>query len=146
MAALRFSASLESRHRVVVPVPLARDRERERGFNQAAVIAASLARHWQCRLATDVLFRVRETPSQTRLTPLQRLANVADAFRIDHLAARRIASSMVVLVDDVLTTGATLNACTRELVQAGVSTICYLTFARARDPRDGRQEPGQTTS
>lgn len=108
---------------VAVPVPLHRARERSRGFNQAAELAAHLGipvRH--------ALRRVRNTPSQIDLPAARRHANVRDAFTIRHRA--RVAGQCVVLVDDVSTTGATLESCARVLRAAGAAEVRALTVAR----------------
>jgi ComF family protein len=109
---------------VAVPVPLHRSRRRRRGFNQAA----DLARHLGLPVA-DALRRTRPTPSQTDLPASRRYANVLGAF-----ALRRrhdVAGCCVVLVDDVSTTGATLEACARVLLDAGAREVRALTVARA---------------
>jgi ComF family protein len=113
-----------------VPVPLHRSRRRERGFNQAA----DLARH----VGLPVVFglrRSRETAAQTGLPAAQRHRNVRGAFTLSR-AGRRLAQSpaVVVLVDDVSTTGATLAACARVLREAGVTEVRALTAARVVAP------------
>jgi ComF family protein len=128
--------------RVLVPVPLAPRRQQERGYNQSECLARALALHWRARVAADLVGRARETPSQTRLTPEQRLHNVADAFRVDARRVAAVGNAAFVLVDDVITTGATLNACAAALASAGARTICYITFGRARDPRDALPSRG----
>jgi ComF family protein len=107
----------------VVPVPLHQRRQRQRGFNQAAELAGRLG----LRVA-PALRRVRATPSQTDLPAARRHANVRDAF-----AVRRrmdVRGCCVVLVDDVSTTGATLEACARVLVNAGARDVRAITAAR----------------
>lgn len=113
----------------LIPIPLAPKRLRVRGYNQSEVLARSLAREWRIPVLPEVLFRTRETPTQTALTPGTRLANVAGAFE-----ARRAARGALVLVDDVFTTGATLAEAARALEQAGATTIHGVTFARAAIP------------
>jgi ComF family protein len=108
---------------VVVPVPLHRSRRRARGFNQAAEIARYLSVP-----AADVLKRVRATPSQTDLPAARRHANVRDAFALRRRAD--VSSQVVVLVDDVSTTGATLDACARVLLEAGAREVRAVTVAR----------------
>jgi ComF family protein len=108
---------------VVVPVPLHRSRKRARGFNQAAEIA----RHLPVRTA-HVLRRVRATPSQTDLPAARRHANVRNAFALRRRS--RIKECVVVLVDDVSTTGATLEASARVLLEAGAREVRALTVAR----------------
>lgn len=131
---------------VLVPIPLAPKRLRARGYNQSEVLAAALARRWHIPLARDLLTRVRETPTQTALTPETRLANVAGAFAMRNAefemwneptsvnSAFRNPQSTFVLVDDVFTTGATLAEAARALEQAGATRIHAVTFARAVIP------------
>jgi ComF family protein len=122
---------------LMIPVPLHRRRLRERGFNQTEL----MLRHWsglaraggpslkEGQLALDVLIRHRHTPSQTGLDKRQRMANMAQAFRLT--AADVVRGHRVLLVDDVFTTGATADACTRVLKRAGASAVDLLTLARA---------------
>ena len=116
---------------VLIPIPLAPKRLRERGYNQSEVLARALARRWRIPVLVDLLVRTRETPTQTTLTPETRLANVAGAFSPRH---GRGVGGTVVLVDDVFTTGATLAEAARALEQAGAMTIHGVTFARAAIP------------
>jgi ComF family protein len=111
----------------LIPVPLGSRRFRKRGYNQSERIAAALARVTGAPVR-DVLRRVRETPSQTALTPEQRAANVAGAF-----AAVAPLGGRCVLVDDVFTTGATLLAAAQALRAAGAAQVDAVTFARARN-------------
>lgn len=115
----------------LVPVPLAASRERERGYNQSALIAAELAARWRIPLWNDALSRERVTRTQTELTPGERLSNVAGAFRVRDSALAKLAGAHIVLVDDVVTTGATLGACASALFDAGSRIISYVTFGRA---------------
>jgi ComF family protein len=109
---------------IVVPVPLHRTRLLRRGFNQAADLAGHLGVPCQAALR-----RTRATPSQTDLPAARRHANVRDAFAVRRGAA--LDGRCVVLVDDVSTTGATLEACARVLRQAGAREVRALTAARA---------------
>lgn len=119
-----------------VPVPLAAARLRERGFNQSAHLAAALVRRTGGTVLDDVLVRVRTTESQTQLTPAERRANVHNAFVVPVQRRAAIRGRSLVLVDDVLTTGATLNACAVALLDGGASDIRYWTFGRARSDAD----------
>jgi ComF family protein len=108
----------------VVPVPLHASRKRHRGFNQAA----DLARHMGVPVLS-ALRRVRATPTQTGLPAARRHGNLRDAFAPTRACATAV-GAVVVLVDDVSTTGATLDACARTLKQAGVAEVRALTAAR----------------
>jgi len=127
---------------VLIPIPLAPKRLRERGYNQSEMLARSLARQWRIPVQVDVLVRTRETPTQTALTPGTRLANVAGAFApgpwCDRLTPGRrpgvSRDTTYILVDDVFTTGATLAEAARGLEQAGARRILGATFARAAIP------------
>jgi ComF family protein len=115
---------------VFVPVPLHPARLARRGFNQAALLAGALAGISRGRLL-DQLVRQRDTPPQAHLGVRERQANVADAF-VWHGAPP---PAHVILVDDVLTTGATMHACGEALHAAGARTITGLALARSRAPR-----------
>ena len=115
----------------MVPVPLAESRLRDRGFNQSERLAVALGPRWRVPVLTDVLERSRATETQTRLTPAERLANVSGAFRVREVARQRLSNNHVVLVDDVVTTAATLNACAAALVAGGARIVSYVTFGRA---------------
>lgn len=113
----------------LIPVPLGARRLRERGYNQSERLAEALAARTGLTLHRDALARVRETPTQTALTPEGRQANVAGAFR-----ATGVAGLACVLVDDVFTTGATLAEAGFALTAAGAERVEAVTFARAREP------------
>ncbi len=130
MAQLSFPRDVEEERAALVPVPLARDRERARGFNQSALLARALAAEWKVPVRTDVLARTRATSTQTRLTPGERQRNVSGAFRA--IAGRtELHGRHFVLVDDVVTTAATLNACATALYDGGARILSYVTFGRA---------------
>lgn len=116
---------------ILVPVPLAPKRLATRGYNQAERLAALLGERTGLPVARDALARRRETPTQTALTPEGRRVNVAGAFGGIGVKGRK-----VVLVDDVLTTGATLGACAVALAAAGAARVEAVTFARARGVGD----------
>jgi ComF family protein len=113
---------------VVIPVPLHRARLRWRGFNQAALLGAALARRLDCALDVATLARVHPTPPQTARDHAQRARNVRNAFAVRRPA--RVAGRRVLLVDDVMTTGATVDECARVLRAAGARRIDVLTLAR----------------
>jgi ComF family protein len=129
MGRLGWPADVLEERTAVLPVPLAPSRERERGYNQSERLARALAGRWNVPAWCGVLERARSTETQTRLTPEERLANVSGAFRVRDSA--RLRNAHVVLVDDVVTTAATLNACAAALFAAGARILSYVTFGRA---------------
>jgi competence protein ComFC len=114
---------------VFVPVPLHRKRRRERGFNQAEALASALGRLTGRPVEKRALRRVADIPPQTTMGRAERMANVRGAFRV--VRPERIRGRVVVLVDDVFTTGSTLGECARELWGAGAADVRALTVARA---------------
>lgn len=136
MARLSWPADVVRERTALVPVPLAAVRLRERGFNQSALVAEALARRWALPVWTHVLVRARATTSQTRLTPVERVSNVAGAFRAATGSADVLRGAHLLLVDDVVTTAATLNACAAALFAGGARIISYITFARAPGAAD----------
>jgi ComF family protein len=117
------------RHVVVVPVPLHPARLAERGFNQSGLLAGRVARRLGAPLWPSALTRVRDTPPQATLSREARRASVRGAFvarEPEHVAGRA-----VLLVDDVWTSGATLDACTSALFEAGARTVLRSVLARA---------------
>jgi ComF family protein len=110
----------------LIPVPLAPERERERGFNQAALLARRIGRRLAVPTQPRWLARIRPTRPQSELAAAERRANVRGAFR----ASRRVAGRHVLVVDDILTTGATLDSCARALREAGARRVGVLTVAR----------------
>ena len=109
-------------------VPLHPRRERERGYNQAALLGAGLARRVGIPFRQRVLWRKRATATQTHLTAAQRLHNVKGVFSVPWPA--RVRGTRIVLVDDVMTTGATVNECAQVLQAAGAASVMVLTVAR----------------
>lgn len=119
---------------LLVPVPLHRWRLVRRGYNQAALLAGALARLTGRVHAPDLLVRVRATPSTRGLGRAEREANVRGAFAVPAAGRPRLAGAVCVLVDDVLTTGATAAACAAALIAAGAAEVHVRTFARVARP------------
>jgi ComF family protein len=118
---------------VVVPVPLHWRRMWARRFNQSATLAKLLAEPHAKPVSYSALKRVKATPQQVGLSKSERAANVQGAFRVDPAGQAEIARRNVVLVDDVLTSGATADSCARALLRAGARQVDVLTFARVVD-------------
>jgi len=116
----------------LVAVPLHRSRLRERGYNQALELAKALAAAFRIPLAGDLLVRLRATAAQTGLDAAARRRNLRGAFAVANV---RDVPQHVALVDDVMTTGATLRECARVLRRAGVSRVDIWSLARAPSPR-----------
>ncbi len=118
--------ALEAAH-WVVPMPLSPERLRQRGFNQAYLLARELA---PTVVRKDLLLRIRDTPAQSSLPRRERMANVQNVFAIEPLQHHQIQGKRIVLVDDVMTSGASLNAAAHTLKQAGAQHVTALVFAR----------------
>jgi ComF family protein len=131
-----FAAELARRLRgrgvwhAVVPLPLAFEQLRERGYNQALELARPLARSLGVALAADALLRTRSTAPQHLLARDERKRNVRGAFAATATARERLASRHVLLVDDVMTSGATLDAASAALKAAGVAQVTVAVVAR----------------
>lgn len=134
MARLSLPDDVAREAGVVVPVPTTATRLRERGYNQAEELARALARMTGRRMV-PALERTGSAGSQTVLQPAARGANVAGAFRVVGGAAKHVRQAHLLLVDDVLTTGATATECVRVLVEGGARVVSVVTFARALDVR-----------
>ena len=122
--------ALDEAH-LVLPMPLSTERLAERGFNQALELARALA---PAKVRSDLLLRVRNTPSQAELGLAARLRNVGGAFAVEPLLAAQVRGQRIVLVDDVMTSGASLFAAAGALRQAGAAHITGLVLARTDEP------------
>jgi ComF family protein len=134
MSPLRLPDDAAAEAVLCVPVPTTAQRLRTRGYNQAGLIAGEYARRTRRRLA-PLLERTTARDTQTHLQPAARAANVAGAFRVRPGADALLHGAHVLLIDDVLTTGATAGECAATLVAAGARCATVVTFARALDAR-----------
>ncbi|KAA0676794.1 ComF family protein [Roseomonas genomospecies 6] len=126
----RAGAELLAEADLLAPVPLHRLRLFRRRYNQAALLARAAGRQAGCPVLPDLLIRRRATPSQGGLDRSGRRRNVKGAFAVRPGLEPRVAGKRIVLVDDVLTTGATLSECARVLLRAGAERVDALTLAR----------------
>ena len=118
----------------LVPVPLHWRRRWARRFNQSAVLAAAVSATSGVPIAAQALKRIKATAQQVRLSRSERTANVQGAFRVPNEGKAAVVGGRLVLVDDVLTSGATVEACARALLRAGAANVDVLVFARVADP------------
>jgi competence protein ComFC len=122
---------------MVTAVPLSRQRHKQRGYNQAALLGWPLAKALRVSYASQAIVRIRNTGTQVGLSIRERQENVSGAFRAD---PHRVKGKKVLILDDVFTTGATMQACARSFLEAGANSVFGLTLARAPFPGH-RQDP-----
>ena len=113
----------------IIPVPLHVSRQRERGYNQSEILAGEVCTQLGMTLVTKALIRRRRTRAQTTLSPRRRERNVEQAFAV--VDPSDIHHKKVILVDDVFTTGSTVDACAQALREAGAVDVTVLTVTRA---------------
>ena len=128
MAPVLASVMVEEPEALIVPVPLHRKRERERGYNQSMLVARAAAGPWRENLAPGAVRRVRATAQQVGLSSEERAVNVVGAFEAD---IDLVTGRPIVLVDDVMTTGSTVAACATVLHDAGAAAVAVVTLSRA---------------
>lgn len=116
---------------ILAPVPLHKIRLRERGYNQSQLIAKGVGRVIEIKVIEDLLVRARNTETQTKLNFEERKENVKDAFFVNGKYKNLVLGKRIIIVDDVITTGSTVNECAKALVQAGASEVLALSVAIA---------------
>lgn len=129
MAAVAMADQDIARSDLIIPVPMHRVRLRERGLNQSLLLAHEVASEMQLPVLDKVLIRARFTKQQATLARKKRKKNVAGAFRV--IDAEPLTGKRILLIDDVTTTGATLEECAQTLTDAGAMAVCCLTAAVA---------------
>jgi ComF family protein len=142
LAELVMPADVMEEARITVPVPVTASRLRERGYNQAALLAAAFAERTSRTCEPRLLVRSHASDTQTTLHPDERRANVAGAFAPAPGADSIVRGEHILLIDDVWTTGATALACSAALFGAGARVVSVLTFARALPNLDTRLPGG----
>ena len=111
---------------LILPVPLSKKKERIRGFNQAGLLGAGVGRSLEITVGDHILIRNRNTEPQKSLGPKERYENLSKAFEI--VDERPVQGKRILLVDDIYTTGSTMEACSRVLLQAGADSIFFITL------------------
>ncbi len=121
----------------IIPVPLHRTRLIKRRFNQAGLIAQYLSKEAHVPVMLDGLLRHRSTQTQGHLNTVERKKNVKNAFTVNPKQREKLKNKKVLLIDDVYTTGATVEECTKALMKLGVADVNILTLARVVKPQRG---------
>jgi ComF family protein len=119
-----------TRPALLLPVPLSRQRLRERGYNQAWELARRLGRRLGCEADAELLLRIRDTPHQLALPPDRRAANVRGAFSVEPRRLRELRGRRITVVDDVMTSAATASEVARTLIAAGAERVDIWVVAR----------------
>jgi ComF family protein len=130
MAAI-FLKRFPKKRCTLIPVPLCKSRQRERGYNQSELLANEIASYLDFHVANDVLIRVKKTKPQKNMIPAQRAENMKNAFAINENNTAQIKNKNILLIDDVYTTGATTGECSKVLRKHGAKTVTILTIASA---------------
>ncbi|MCD8282230.1 MAG: ComF family protein [Prevotella sp.] len=115
---------------VIVPVPLTKSRKRNRGYNQSEEIARGVSEATGIKVMTDAVRRTHFIKSQTLLSPSERMANVGNAFKL--IRPERLRGKHILLIDDIITTGATMMACALEIAKAGDVSISIMSIYKVR--------------
>ncbi|MEG0830232.1 MAG: ComF family protein [Anaerovoracaceae bacterium] len=113
----------------IIPVPMHRKKQEERGYNQTALMARQLAKRMELPFLWDVLLRTKYTQPMKGLGSIQREENLKDAFEIKLGLSKKIEGKAILLVDDIYTTGSTMDACSKVLLKSGAEKIIALSFA-----------------
>ncbi len=130
----RAGAELLAEADALVPVPLHWRRLWARRFNQSALLAARVSKISGVPIAGSIVKRIKPTAQQVGLSRSERASNVQGAFRVPRECRAEVAGRRLVLIDDVLTSGATVDCCARALLRAGAANVDVLIFARVAEP------------
>ncbi|MBI2732308.1 MAG: ComF family protein [Aquabacterium sp.] len=131
---------------LVLPVPLSQQRLRERGYNQAWLLAKAVSQNLGMEARTDMLARPHHTQRLMTLSAEERMLQIQEAFQVMPHAHAALAGRHIAIVDDVMTTGATLNACARTLLEAGARSVSAWAVARTPARPDTGSETADTTA
>lgn len=129
---------------LIIPVPISAGRERKRGYNQAALMSRRLSLRWDVPWDRKILLRKKETPLLRSLNPSQRRQALAGAFAVSSAAAYKLKGRAVLLIDDIYTTGATADACSKTLLEAGAKEVYFLSLASGGNRKPSEPENRRT--
>ena len=113
---------------IIIPVPISKKRNKERGYNQSLLIAREIAKNENVKLRNNVISKVKNNTTQSKLNKEERAENVKNVYKITK--NKEIIDKNILLIDDIFTTGATLNECSKMLKQAGAKKVDVLTIAK----------------
>ncbi|MCL2755551.1 MAG: ComF family protein [Firmicutes bacterium] len=125
---------LDKSYDVVIPIPLSKGRERERGFNQAMILARDVGSLIEIPVMENILVKIKNTAPQVNMSHEERLDNQKDSYSV--IDTEQVKDKRIILVDDVLTSGATANECARILKRAGAKMVSIVTIARVKPSKD----------
>lgn len=114
----------------IIPVPLHKTRQKQRGFNQAELMSACLSELYNIPVYNNVLKRIKKTAPQYNLSPQQRMGNITGAFAVEN--AEIVKNKTVMLIDDIFTTGSTMDSCSKALLSHGAAAVYGMTLAITR--------------
>lgn len=114
---------------IVIPVPLFPKRQKKRGYNQSELLCGAMKEKLKMNVDTNVLIKIRNTRTQANLTRTERMENLSDAFMVKD--RKMVKGKTILLVDDVFTTGTTINECAKTLIEAGAKAVYSITLAHA---------------
>ena len=129
---LKFEKEILNEFELIIPVPLYKTKYRERGYNQSDYICTGINRYLDIKFVPDLVKRLRYTSTQTKLTREQRIDNMKDAFELNKKYKDQIYGKSIIVVDDVVTTGSTMNEVIKVLKDNGCGEVMGCTVAMAR--------------
>lgn len=113
---------------IIIPVPIHKKRRKERGYNQSKLIAKEIAKRLEINMEKDVLYKIKNNKAQMLLTKKEREINIKNVYKI--IEVQKIKNKKILLLDDIYTTGNTVNECSKMIKEAGASKIAVLTIAK----------------
>lgn len=113
---------------IILPVPISKKRKKQRGYNQSSLIAKNIAREFKIKYDENVLKKIKDIKPQSELTKEERVKNIQGAYKVKNY--KKIINKKILLLDDVYTTGSTVNECSKKLIQIGALEVDVFTIAK----------------